>query len=210
MPIPAGVSRISILGTFGSGDIFDASLWYQGLTIASDADAAARAAAFAGLLTTAPTKADMSFCLGPNDNVTAVKIYHYATGGSAATYIGTAGVSGMPGTGLGEQGLQACVVMTFLTALSGRKYKGRIYWPATGLTYTGNNYHSSDLTSLVTGFTTLLNAYTAAETGSTPVVVSATGSVATPVVQIRTDSKTDIQRRRANKQAPITTVVTAV
>lgn len=212
MAIPAGVTRCSITGTFGAGDIFDASIWYTGMTIASNAAAATVAGTLATALMGAGVTA-LKTAYGPADAITGTKVYHYPTGGPHATFIGAAGVTGMVGTGTQDGPLQNSLCVTGLTASSGRSFKGRTYFPGNGFVLgvgSGSNINAAQLTTWLSAWATAINAFSAANSGSTPVVVSSHLGVATPITQFRVTTKMDTQRRRANKQMPLTTVVTAV
>jgi hypothetical protein len=212
MAIPPGVARCSLTGNFGAGDIFDVSFWADGVTMNSNADAAAAAATLAAAALSSGAKAPLQTCLGTNDAWTGASVYCYPTGGPTATYIGHASIAAMLGTSAVNGPLQNSLVATYITATAGRRHTGRSYLPYTGFldVGSGNNVAPSALSTLLAGWVSMLNAFMAANSGAAITVVSSKGSSQTHVTQVRMDSKVDTQRRRSNRQHALTTAISAV
>jgi len=209
MPIPAGVTRISLQGAFTSGDIFDTSLWVRGAAITSDATANLFANAVAGLWS--GQKLGFTNMLDNGSTYQGVKVYHYPTGGPTATYVGAAALLGGAGTGSGHQPHQACICVTTQTAFSGRSKRGRMYLPATGINLDGGlqmtlSVLAADMV-LVGGYVEGLKTISIP---ATPVVVSTKLGTTSDITQLKTDTLPDIQRRRANKATISGVVITPI
>lgn len=104
------------------------------------------------------------------------------------------------GTGTTPHPAQVSAVFSFLTALTGKSFAGRAYWPATGAALNGSGEFTATLEDVAQGFaelvTTGILGAAGAPTGANLAVYSAKLDVATPVHTIRFGNVPDIQRRR--------------
>lgn len=209
MAIPAGVTRISLQGAFVAGDIFDTSVWVRGAAIASDADANS----FAADVATIFNAQSLGFLplLDSGSKYTAVKVYHYPTGGPTATYVGNFNIIGGVGTGSGHMPHQVCIVVTTRTAFSGRSKRGRMYLPATGINLTSDLQMNTALLSTAMGFIGgFFEALKTMPIPATAVVVSTKLTSTSDIVEITADTQPDIQRRRGNKVTIDGVIITPV
>lgn len=135
-------------------------------------------------------------------NLDTVNAYHYPGGTTKADAVG-AFVPPVPKAGVGTAHLpnQCALVTTLQTGLAGRRNRGRMYLPVTGVTVQPTAQLSiGQATEVNNGWQTFFNDVNASDTGGI-VVVSTTGSVAHDVTGVKTDTRLDIQRRRAEQQA---------
>lgn len=210
MSIPAGCTKVSIIGTMEGADVFDTGFFMEGLTIASAADANTAAASMASIFDSVAGKSYLLGLMAVGTNITEFRVYHY-TGGPTATFVGSH-LQAEAGQGTAQLPAQVAVVATTLTGFSGRSNRGRMYWPADGADLSGGHQLPAALVGHVAGtvaeyFHDIKVAYPGI-TG--PCVVSQTNTSYKAITSVKVDSKPDIQRRRANKVTPITTAVSAV
>lgn len=210
MPVPAGSTRISYVGTAPGGEIWDTSLWWTGLPIDSPASANEYASSAGAAWALNSRNAIRSLFLS-DTHLTQMRVYHYATAGNVAQYVG-AYVFPTPvaGAGVAPHPLQVACCLTLQTALAGRSHRGRMYWPANAQALTSHQMLSADTSALSIAFAALIDDTKTTFTLGTPVVVSTALSAATPIVAVRVDSRLDIQRRRANRQAILYSTTTAL
>lgn len=144
-------------------------------------------------------------------NMNTLKVYFY-NGGSSAAFVSVPSPPSLTGTGGATLPLQACVVVTLLTGAAGRSNRGRMYLPAAGagVSMANNQLNETIVDTITDQITDLFDGINALEGFTSVAVVSQTHSAARPVTSIRVDSKVDIQRRRANKQAPLFTATAAI
>lgn len=200
MPIPSDVIRYALSGTAPGGEIFVTSLWTTGQAVASQGDANLVAETMASTLVT--HKGTFTPLILADTAYTEVTAYCYPTGGPAAKYIGTAPVAGVVGNStFGPLPLQVCAVVSLRTGFAGRSYRGRMYLPATGQPLEADHQMSNtDCQSLAQGYVSFLHDVDFNNAGK-PVVVSTKLGTATPIASVVVDSRLDIQRRRANREA---------
>lgn len=206
MPIPAGVCRIVLYGTFGTGDIWETGFWMDDTGVTDSATATALALTIGGTLNSADASGamrvtaanlldDFSVWIG-------VRVYVYVTPGPKSTAIGE---YVLPTPRVGGKVIskpnQVALCMTLRTALAGRRHRGRMYLPATGVDIDTQDGQVSqaNLNTVLTSWVTAFSDINDSDAGRI-VVVSTQGSAATPVSSLTIDSKLDIQRRRANRE----------
>lgn len=206
MPVPAGYSRISLIGHLQPQEVFDTSFWVAG-GAASLEDANSLANGVAGIIKQSGTFTNTLKCITNQDGYDTVRAYVYAQGGTAADYVAEATV-GLIGTGNPTSlPLQCSRVLTLLTQQVGRSNRGRMFLPATGSLMSSQALISTPLSAdLANEWAALFTSVSeiALASGLSPVasVVSFTRSLAHTVSAVRVDNRMDIQRRRANKQEP--------
>jgi hypothetical protein len=111
---------------------------------------------------------------------------------SAVTLIGT-------GSG-GTVSPRSCMVIGLRTALPTRAGRGRMYWPSpddSHFTATGQ-YASADVTTVATGFATVLTAFKAT---ATPVIFHRKTQTFDTITMTSVGATVGTQRRRTNKVA---------
>lgn len=207
MGIPAGVNRVSFHGTLGGGqEIWQYSIWAaRDITNQAGADDLASDAYTAWAATNL-----LALTLASQDTMDGVTAYCYPTGGSAATFIGTAGTSG-PGSTTVRNPMQAALVATMETATAGRHGKGRIYLPCR-ITALGTDSLISvaNRDSILSQVVSLVSALNASAPSTVMSVVSQTTTAVHNITAVSMDQRMDIQRRRANRQSTGTRKRTAV
>ena len=203
MSIPSGAARVTLYGTAQSGnEIWATSFWINMTTpVPSDAIATTVAAALYALATSSGFTDALKACIGDDCTIEGLGFYQY-TGGTTATYVGHS-ASVIYGTGTSLNALQLSRVATLRTALSGRRYRGRMYLPHTGLL--PGSAHLWDASASTTCIDKLALWFTdinaAHSTYGDVVVMSSAGSAVTNVTEVTSDQRPDVQRRRANSQA---------
>jgi len=113
----------------------------------------------------------------------------------------------IPGTGGATPKLtpQASIVASLYTDLVGRRYRGRIYWPADGITLTNDwkvpdtspaiqdNYLNSTV-AMIDTLNTLMSGFSPASAGVC--IIASSYGVNTPVTSVKVGNVVDTQRRR--------------
>lgn len=194
MGIPAGLTRLTLSGALSTGEIWASSWWETGRTPADCDDVAA--AAIVGAASFTILSASARALMSTTDTLGALDLYHY-TGGSGATTHGHATI-GSAGTGANNHPKQIAAVMTLRTALATRSGRGRMYFPATGVTVAGTGLmNAAAVDSLVDALRSVFTVHVAG--GFPPVVLSQTTSSSQPIKTIDADYVPDTQRRRRNR-----------
>lgn len=143
--------------------------------------------------------------------ITDVRTYYYPGPGSAAAAGAAALDTPRVGSSVINKPAQCCAVVTLLTGLAGRRYRGRFYWPWLGTGYQGSTLQGILTTGTATDFAAMLNAM-GAEVDSPvdllPQVYSRAGDFLTPVSQVRVDNIVDTQRRRRDNLEGVAQVAT--
>jgi len=214
MAIPSGCYKVAITGTMYGGEIWATGFWVQGGVPANASDAGDTAAAWVEALFSTGTvgatnaAAQTLQALAASDTTaTLLTVYCYPTGGPHASYQGAA-VIAANGSGNATQNTpnQTCAVVSLRTALTGRSHRGRMYWPATSPDGTSHGQLPGSTTqTLAASWGTCFGGWAADGTKGVPAVMSQTLSALTPISRIVMDTRLDIQRRRANREAVIAT-----
>lgn len=157
-------------------------------------------AAFAGIK--GAVAGNLDILLTPTCGLTAVSVA-YMTG---RKQIANAVSSGTAEPGSGATAIlppQAALVFSSLTDRTGKSYRGRNYWPATGALLTSAGLYTVTQ-ALVDEFAAVVAAAAAAAPtgGMQHVIYSNQLDVVTPVTAYRCDSVVDTQRRRGFKGQP--------
>ena len=210
MAIPNGSTRISFVGTAPGGEIWDTSLWWTGLPIASAADANT----FADAITQMWVPGDyggISSLWASDTHLTEIRLYHYAAGGSSATYIGVSVFpTAIAGVGSTQHPLQVACCVTLQTALAGRSHRGRMYWPANGVAVTAHQMNEATTEGVSETMATLLGDLSDTLAAGYAIVMSNALSASTQLTAVRADSRLDVQRRRANRSAALYSTTTSL
>jgi hypothetical protein len=107
------------------------------------------------------------------------------------------------GTGTVVHPPQSACVFSLITGLTGRSYRGRCYWPATGAALDAGGAFTAVLATLATAFDTLVKTGIAGAAGAPPsgvaAVYSSTKDLTTPLTAIRVGNGPDTQRRRKSR-----------
>jgi len=210
MGIPANVVKTTLVWASADGEVANSSVWMQGAAPTSDSALATWLAQFVTILEGTPAYINAMRSLVELDTVlTSVKAYSYPAGGPIAAHVASQGLaSGHTGTGTNPHPLQTSAVVTLRTALQGRRNRGRMYFPANGCAMAGNRFSSTPMATLATQIGALFTGLNASLLPlGTVVVVSQAATATHPVTSVSTDTRPDIQRRRADKQ-PIGIVTT--
>lgn len=202
MSIPSGVTKVVLQGHLTGAEIFETGFWLKGAAPISDAAASVLAAQLATFFGTdlKPSVVPLITTTSGYDNL---RVYGYPTGGPTAVSVGVAAIASGAGTGTGQSNPnQVSIVATLRTALAGRRNRGRMYLPANAANIISGQLSSAQCTSLATAVAAFFTDINSNAAGPQKVqVVSITGSVSNDVTDVSVDSKLDIQRRRANRQA---------
>lgn len=107
------------------------------------------------------------------------------------------------GTGTTPHPAQVSSVFSVLTALSGKSYRGRIYWPATGAAIGASGTFSGVLATMAQDMTLFIKGVIGSAAGAPPGILfgvySPLHDVMTPGTSVRVGNVPDIQRRRRQK-----------
>lgn len=114
------------------------------------------------------------------------------------------------GTGTTPLPAQVSCVFSTLTAFTGKSFRGRNYWPATGAAIGATGKFTFTQATMLTQYALLISGgivgATGAPAGATLSVYSATRDISTRVTGLRTGDVPDIQRRRRQKTEIVTTL----
>lgn len=206
MPYPAGSTRINLSGTLPGGEIWASGFWLFDTQVGSEDEANTLAEAIANILNASNFGyGAMALYVAGHFNTqsawTTVTVYHYAAGGTVATYIGRFDLS--PATvGNGPRPLpnQCTLVLSLRSGYNGRRNRGRMYLPLTSATLEASGQiDSGTLQQLVPLWAAGFDQIRSQGLGHLS-VVSAVGSTDRIITEILMDSRVDIQRRRANSE----------
>jgi len=208
--IPANVTKFTIVWSTEDGEIANSSFWVAGFAPTSDSALQAACLQVANLLDGTSIKAALRALVESDTVLSTVKGYSYPTGGPVAAHVASQGATtGYTGTGTNPHPLQVSLVATLHTGFSGRSRRGRMYFPANGCAMSGNRFSSTPAANLSSGLATFFTAVNAASPDLGAVaVVSQRLSDAIGVSSVSTDTRPDIQRRRADRQ-PVGIVTTS-
>lgn len=149
--------------------------------------------------------------VGAQVNLDQVDVYSYGVTGPAVSHGAVPFSPAIAFTGAPTAPPQTTGCITLQTALPGRSYRGRIYWPQTAPAI-DTNFKSSTAKGLGGGFATMNGAIEAELLAYGPWVLgvySAVQDVVTPVTTVRAGDVLDTQRRRRDALAE-TFTITAV
>lgn len=139
---------------------------------------------------------DFTGTMSTTTTMARVDTYGY-TGGNGAASQGSASLGNVPGTGPQFHPNQICCCVTMRTATLGRRGRGRLYWPATGIPMqTNGQANFSPVDTLVNAFATLFSRVHAVQ-------VSEMDSVHRDMTSVDADYVMDDQRGR-KKSLPAT------
>jgi len=205
VPIPDGVSKVSLIGQLAGGaEEFVTSFW-----IAAAGTTQAAVDTMTGLIHDAVQfgMPDLKLLLSDDCAFTDVRVYSYPEGGPNATFQASRPITGGAGTYSIYQPLQLSLVATLETGILGRSFRGRMYIPATGVDPTGHNADAGARNSMLDGLNAMFVAINADENLGPVSVVSQTRNEHNPVTALSADNRLDIQRRRAQQVPGVTRVV---
>lgn len=216
MAVPANVMRYVFAGSLLNGEKWQTGIWFQGNLPTSNGSAATAAelemTSQAGATPSSFWNVLKAF-MPAGVTLDFVKVYAYPTGGTAATFVGQSVHAPIPGTAANvAMPNQVALCTSLLTGVSGRSFRGRMYWPASAAAGLWSQVSAlfivAGLTSFTTALAQMITDFNAV--GQVGVVVSQTRTLATPITTVRADTRADIQRRRARSESGITSVVRAV
>lgn len=205
MTIPFGYSRNVFNGTLPGGEIFGWSLWCSEAPsgqAATQAQANAVAAAFTSVSgdgTTMPPKQLINSAAA----YTNVTTYSYELPGGKASAVAQASIA-QAGVGTGAQLPNQCAVAcTLHTGHAGRSNRGRVYLPLNSLTLgVGAQLSQTQAAQISLFLAKLITQINTAVNPGKVVVLSQKHGSSWPIIDVKVDTRVDIQRRRANRQAP--------
>lgn len=198
--------RVVLSGSLPGGEIWESGFWLYGDLPTDQASANTQASLVYGALTSDDESGAMTqwFANYVSATVTFDKVTVYVyTDGNAATYIGTYVPSTpLTGTGSAELPNQCAIVVTLLTGRAGRAYRGRMYLPLNSSSYMGSDGQLGNGNMVINAqhWARFFGDWAASDAGQ-PVVVSQVHTAHNAITAVRIDSRVDIQRRRANRQA---------
>jgi hypothetical protein len=202
MPYAAGTVKCAIGGDLAGGEVFSYNLAFRGdaswdQTRLDRLNGAVAAGLENAFLTTA-----VRGHFSPTTKWQSIRCYLY-TGGTAAALIseqsglnlaGTAAPASLPN--------QIAEVVTLLTGLPGRRYRGRLYLPPMSVgVVSGDGQNTTAITDTCEALRSMIQGIKdLADDGAPLVVASLKNGSMRDVSSITIDSRFDVQRRRAYSQ----------
>lgn len=199
-----GYSRTVFSGHLPGGEIFGWSLWCSE-SPTTQGGAQSQANMIAAAFTSNSADAAQFHphqLLSADAGYDQVTVYSYVTGGNAADFTAIAGLA-LPGTSAYAHLPNQCAVTVSLhTEAAGRSARGRVYLPINSYGLgPGGQLPSDVLLKLATSMSNLIHLINGDVTPAKAVVYSQKHGTSHPITAVKIDSKVDIQRRRANRQA---------
>lgn len=201
-----GWNRLILSGTIADAEVWSTSIAFADVTSANSIGLTGQSnlqdvadTVRAGLVDAGIAQAPFDL-ISPSANIQTVRVEARDTTG----LLGVAESSfTVPASGGGPINMppQCAVVVSLLTGVPGRRYRGRMYLPCMSAEV-GTNFRlatldqqaiADDMATLIQEWQAAFNAGTAS---LTPVVVSETGLLCTEVQQLRVGNVIDTQRRR--------------
>lgn len=195
------VIRTSILGTMPGGEVWSVNPCFFCLDEPADVTAA-EALTIANAINAIAVPTGLRAIMNVNTAVTGVRVEARDRDGTLRALAEAMRATPTPGTGGQAHPYQTAMVTSLRTSFPGGQGRGRLYWPANGITTLATNLRpsSTDVGTAMTGVRTFLVAIQAAVAASAgPVsltVWSRTGSAFHGVTSIRQGDVLDVQRRR--------------
>lgn len=210
MTIPGPVIKVVMKGTYAGQQEWSTAFWVKTTAYATLAAFTAEMnGAFQTALGANATPLLKSLLNGA-DSIDQFLYYYYDSSSASLTYQVASAPLGIAGTASGDLPYNCALVATLLTPIDGRSYRGRMYLPARGVTLSNSQLNLPTVTTVAADVAGLFTAINGTSAGTQVVVASATRGLVTAVSQVRVDSKMDVQRRRQDKIAALTSHVTAV
>jgi len=194
MARPANVQRIVFGFTLPSGEVASTGFWTTINANSGTAQEVANAVVASGSFPALVT--GLKGIMNQGTAFATVTVYQYRTTDTAATDKGQAAVANGAGISSVNMPLTNCLVMSLRTANATRSGRGRMYFPATGLTPVATGlFVASDTTTVRAPLATFLS-------NRDVVVVSETRSATYPVIRVENDTRPDVMRSRSDALRP--------
>lgn len=198
--IPSGYSRTVVHGTVSHGDVFQWGMWANEAP-SDQAATQAQADSFAAdLQTVLGDTTGIKSLISTDSSYIGVRVYSYLDDTGKATFIGDTEFSPVLGSGLGSLPDQTCLVATLLTGHAGRRNRGRIYLPCNGYKLIAGQLDQPTTAAIAANVASLIGLWNGHLGDQRISVLSQVAGSANPVTSVQVDSRTDVQRRRANRE----------
>ena len=213
MAIPANTLRFSIRGNLPGNEIWNSSIWLRPIGSATaptnGVDCDTLLTALKGVSGWSTFRDAVLALIRSTAGIVEERLYSYPVSGTHASAVAVQSDIRAGTSTAGTLPNQCCCVMTLLTGVAGRSQRGRIYFPAGGLAISPTDgQFSSTQSGLRSGFAAWVLGTAGLVQGWAPYVVSQTQTSSLSVVQVKVDTRPDIQRRRANRQAATSAATT--
>lgn len=203
MARPSNVTRVIINGHLEGGEVFNWGFWLDG-TPTSQSLANTWAQTLADYFETYALTA-LAGTLDADSGYDGVTIYAYPDPAQGAAFTAEAAIDSGTGTSVAASlPQQVAWVVTTRTGLPGRARRGRMYIPVNALALTNHQLTTTQNASLLDAVATYVqNINNNADLGNVTVVSQVGVGQENNVSQLTSDSRLDIQRRRANSESPL-------
>lgn len=209
MKSPALAVKVTLNGHLGQGEVFSTGFWVASSRYLSSA-------AFQTAVNAFTTDINGNSVLTMKSYIDAaagydnVKAYYYGDAiDTPAVFIGQSSLGAGTGVGTGSNPLQTALVASLRTATLTSSGRGRMYFPFTGRALVNHEVESATVQTIATAvkslFASAVTAFGSGTPGGQVCVWSPTKHTLTPVTNVIVDSRTDVQRRRAQKEAVLFT-----
>lgn len=199
MAIPAHVGRIIMRGHLYGGDEWETGWWGSGAMFDTDSGCQEVADGVKARLLTSAVEDVLRALWSASTGMDSIWVYGYPAGGPKSGAMATASITTYTGVGSNQLPNQMALVATTETGRPGRSYRGRMFWPATGVSLQNGQVLDGTCANLAQATATLLEPVSG-DTGG-PVVLSSKLGTTRAISAIRVDSRMDIQRRRAQQES---------
>lgn len=201
MAIPSGAVRTVWYGVSPHGEIFETGAWLSSFFPTDQAGADGANNTISSVISSL-ANTTLRALLPSSASYVGVKSYFYPSGGPTATFISDKPfTTAVAGNGTNDLPLQTAMCITTLTGAAGRRRRGRIFLPAYGAATASNSFANTTVDNTVDGVADMMTSWNSdhGEGIGKWVVVSVRGSAAHDITSLRSDSRPDVIRRRANK-----------
>lgn len=198
--IPLGHSRTVFSGALPSGEIFATGLWANEAP-SDEAATQAQADAFGTEISNAwgASGSPVEFN-SPGMILQRVTVYSYLTNSGRASFVAEHSLSKAGASIYGQIPDQCAIVATLLTGSAGRRNRGRMYWPCTAPAISQGQMQNAQCENYAGWLSDLITAFNSHIGSQHMVVLSQVAGSSKSISAIGTDTRIDIQRRRANRE----------
>lgn len=191
-----------------SGNITGVQTWSVGVSTTAP-DLAVDQVAFNTWLDDLATPAASLWSNGPgvaasgDTQLTQMHAYHYLAGARTAVRLASRPLTALGGHASGSNSYRDCLVASLITAHPGKSGRGRMYWPATGVTLVNHQANTglvTDIAHYTAQFLADINASTIGAFGPTAIVAGLIDPPP-PIIGVSCDTKIDSQENRSDKIA---------
>lgn len=200
----ANIIRVSVLGAMPNGEVWSVNpVWQIGGVSTAEDVSADQCLAMATAIDALTVSTGITQIMSTSTTFTGTRVEARRWDGTLSSQADHQRGTPVPGTGTAPHPFQTSMVTSLRTATPGARGRGRLYWPATGITISAGTLRPSNVLppSVLSGVKTYLTSIRAALDASLVndavlSVWSRTSGTTAPVTSMQAGDVLDTQRRR--------------